>query len=228
MPLIARDGYVLRHSALNKEALWVCEHVRRDQLSGNLKRSDAFRPDPLLQPGDRAELTDYRGSGYDRGHMAPAGDQTVDARKKDETFYLSNMAPQEPQLNQRVWAALEDQVRDWADQRGEVWIITGPMWYDPREDDPSTARGFVDYWVIGANEVAVPTHCYKIVIRPDGNGDVDCVAFVIENKPGYRAPFHLDEYITSVDFIEKRTGLNFMPNLSPPAKARLENSPGHM
>lgn len=220
--LVARDGYVLRHSSVDKEPLWVCEHVEAAETQGHLPRHDVFRPDPLLEEGARAELVDYRGSGLDRGHMAPAGDQTVDARLKDETFFLSNMAPQEPALNQRIWAALEDQAREWAKERGEAWIITGPMWYDPREDDPRTAKGYVEYDVIGPGEVAVPTHCYKIVVRPDGNGQFEAIGFVMKNASGYREPYDFAGAIRSVDWIEKRTGINFMPEIDAAERQRLE------
>src|SRR5262249_36778264 len=111
--VVVRDGYVLQHSAVDKIPLWVCEQVTRDQLTGSLGRENPFKPDPMLPVGQRAELSDYRGSGYDRGHQAPAGDQTVDRRLKNETFFLSNMAPQSPPLNQRAWAALEDLARSW-------------------------------------------------------------------------------------------------------------------
>jgi endonuclease G len=110
--------------------------------------------------------SDRKGSPYDRGHQAPAGDQTKDPKLKAETFYLSNMAPQIPMFNQRIWGQLEDLARTWATEYGEVWIVTGGMIYDPAEENPATADGWIKYSVIGPDGVAVPTHFYKIVARP--------------------------------------------------------------
>ena len=83
--LVVRRGYVLEHSSADKTPLWVCEHVTADQLAGHLKRHDKFIPDPNLN-GPKSYPQDYKGSGYERGHQAPAGNQTVDSVLKDETF----------------------------------------------------------------------------------------------------------------------------------------------
>lgn len=98
---------MLEHSAVEKIPLWVAEHVTAAQFGGDVTRDDKFQPDPLLKPGARAELADYKGSGYDRGHQAPAGNETRDEKLKSETFYLSNMAPQAPRMNQQIWRKLE-------------------------------------------------------------------------------------------------------------------------
>lgn len=81
---VIREGYVLEHSSELKIPIWVCEGIVRAQLEGNVPRKDVFAADPLLPPGERAEPSDYKKSGYDRGHMAPAGDQTVDPGLKSE------------------------------------------------------------------------------------------------------------------------------------------------
>jgi len=99
---VIRRGYVLEHSSLDKIPLWVCEGVSKDQLEGSEARTNPFQADPELPAGERAELRDYKNSGYDRGHQAPAGDQTTNLELKRETFYLSNMAPQIPKLNQQI------------------------------------------------------------------------------------------------------------------------------
>lgn len=221
--LVARDGYVLRHSAVDKIPLWVCEYVDRAQLGGNVARDDAFQPDPVLKPGRRAELVDYRRSGYDRGHMAPAANQSRDAQLKRETFYLSNMAPQKGALNQQIWRELEDRTRDWLDARGAGYVITGPMFYDPAEENEATADGVVTGKAIGPNKVAVPTHFYKIVVAKDGSGEWQSIAFVMENR-SYRRPFRFEEHITSIDWIEKRTGLDFMPEMDVLEQRRLESA----
>lgn len=222
MQLIARDGYVLEHSSQYKIALWVCEKITKAQLQGSLPRKDAFAPDPLLKPGQRAELADYKGSGYDRGHQAPAGDQSVNAQLKAETYYLSNMTPQVPRLNQQGWEALEEKVRGWAEEFGTVWVITGPMIWDDAEDNPSTADGFVEYYIIGKDKVAVPTHYYKIVVRKLANGELDALAFVTPNKP---APKSTDftTWLKPIRWIEARTQLDFLNALDLDVQNRLES-----
>ncbi|MBI3568910.1 MAG: DNA/RNA non-specific endonuclease [Gemmatimonadetes bacterium] len=213
--VITRAGYELEHSATDKIPLWVCEHMTKYDVTGSLKRPkpEPFAPDPELPPGSRAEKKDYVGSSYDRGHQAPSADQTRSQVRQNETYYLSNMAPQAPQLNQRIWKNLEEHVRDWAAAKGELFVITGPMFYDPKEDDPSTADGSTPYYLIGPDEVAVPTHFYKILASPPrGSEGWQFLAFVMENR-GYSSPFHLEKQLVPVSWIEERTGLRFFPGL---------------
>jgi endonuclease G len=226
---LVRAGYALAHSPVDRIAYWVCEHVGAPQLAGNLPRpgTAAFRPDPELPAGRRAELSDYRGSGYDRGHQAPNGDQAVDAELQLETFYLSNMTPQAPLLNQGIWATLEDQVRQWVRGGRAVQIITGPMFYDPQEENPATADGQVDFSRIGDNGVAVPTHYFKIVVREGVGGRREAIAFVFENRT-YERPYHLEGQIQSIDWIEQRTGLDFLSELPESEQQTLESTPTAM
>jgi endonuclease G len=202
-------------------------------VTGSLTREDdPFAPDPLLKPGRRAELKDYARTGYDRGHQSPAADETVDKRLKDETFFLSNMAPQKPALNRKIWKDLEGTVRDWAESRGEVYIITGGMFYDPKEETAATASGTVQFKVIGPDAVAVPTHFFKIVIAKDPKGVWQSIAFMLENK-AYPTPpegqhYHFENYIKSIAWIEQRAGLNFMPELDPVEEKRLERTASPM
>ncbi len=212
--IIRRKGYVLAHSRLYKIPLWVCEHALASEIVGTAKRDDSkFRPDDTLAGGARAELADYKGAGFDRGHQAPAGNFKFDQGLMDESFYLSNMVPQfGPTFNRGIWAHLEDTVRKWTQKRGECWIITGPLFYDPLEEDESTADGWVDYQTIGADEVAVPTHLYKIVVAKSGQS-YEAITFVMANKH-YGQPYRLKAYIATVDWVEARTGLDFLPELT--------------
>ena len=144
-------------------------------------------------------------------HQAPAGDQTVDETLKNETFYLSNMSPQAPLLNQKIWARLEDQVRQWATNRHEVWVITGPMFYDPDEEDPNTADGRVDYTILNGR-VSVPTHFYKLVAAKRSDGKWDLLAFVLENH-GYPQSARLEQFLVPIQWAEDRAGIDLLPNL---------------
>lgn len=145
---------MLAQDARLKIPLWVQYELTREELDGPAERTDDFRADHSIPHGARAELGDYRGSGLDRGHLAPAGDMRRSLRVMSDSFLLSNISPQVGVgFNQAVWAELEDAVRGWVRQRGELTVITGPI-FAVRNDT-------VSYRVIGENHVAVPTHFYS-------------------------------------------------------------------
>jgi endonuclease G len=224
--VIVHEGYVLEHSASDKIPLWVCEEVTSNNVSGNLTRPkpEPFAPEPKLEKGRRAELSDYRGKGYDRGHQVPSADQTQNRRLQTETYYLSNMCPQTGELNQRIWRALEDTVRGQARTNGPLYVITGPMFYDEAEDDPKTADGYVEHKTIGKG-VAVPTHFYKVVLWKDAQSKWQGTAVVMKNqKSMFLKPYHFNDYVRSITWIEERTGLNFNPKLPGPDVGRVERA----
>ena len=110
--LLCRTGYALIHDNDTKAATWVAQRMTTARLATVVKRQDRFIPDPDIPKGSRAELDDYRGSGYDRGHMAPAADMRWSAQAMRESFYLSNMAPQVGVgLNRGLWSDLESMIR---------------------------------------------------------------------------------------------------------------------
>jgi endonuclease G len=227
---VTRDGYALQHSSLDRIPLWVCEAVDRADLLGDQPRVNNFHPDPKLPADERSELSDYKGSGFDRGHLAPAGNQTVSKERKEETFFLSNIAPQEgKKFNQSIWAALEDRARSWvADQKiTEAKVITGVFFYDPEEDDENTADGVIEYSVIGDNKVAVPTHFFKIVVGRFADGTLNAIAFMMPNVP-HNPPFQFAKYIVSIDFLAEKSGFNYLPDLDPLEEQRLERNPSPM
>ena len=203
-----REGYSLSHNNHDLIADWVSCHLTRDFANGPETRpgSSAFKPDPLLSSGQRAELADYKGFQfvYDRGHQCASGDSkgrgTAVIR---ESFFLSNMTPQDSKLNQHKWRLLEARIQDLARDRGELWVITGPVFIDGDGD------GFIEYFTIGTNEVAVPTHYFKIVYaekhgQPD---ELDAMAFLIPNEP-MQQPF--GHYLVSIDHIEELTEYDFL------------------
>jgi endonuclease G len=222
---IYRDGYVLEHSSVDKIPFWVCEHVKSTQLGSDTERSNQFKTDDALK-GPRSTPADYSGTGYDRGHQAPAGNQGKDQRLQNETFFMSNMSPQLPQLNRNSWKSLEELSRTWVTKYSEAYEFTGPIFYDPKEDNSATADGTLTYYTIGAG-VAVPTHFYKIIIVKDG-GAWKAIAFVMPNVATYKPPFHLEQYIQSVSWVEDHTGLNFMPDLTAAQRAQLKSSKSDM
>jgi len=219
---IIRSGYVLEHSAVDKVPRWVCEHLGTENLGGPLHRPkpEPFKPDPTLPTGSRAELSDYRNSGFDRGHQAPSGDETREQPRQDDTYFLSNMVPQVGYFNQHAWAQLEDTVRTWAKSRGEAFVITGPMFFDPREEDPHAASGHFTIKTIGTHHVAVPTHLFKIVVLKGTSGQWRSIALVMKNEK-YPKNVDYNQFIQSIRWIEDRTGINFMPDLDKPENAAL-------
>ena len=217
---VFRQGYVLEFSSLDKIPYWVCEHVAPPQLVGNAERSNQFKVDPDLK-GPHSAPADYKSSGYDQGHQAPAANQSQNQQLQNETFYLSNIAPQLPNMNRDSWKSLETMTRTWVKQYSEAWEITGPIFYDPKEDSPQTADGTIKFWTIGKDAVSVPTHFYKIIIVKDG-ASWKSIAFVMPNVSTYKSPYHLEQYLQSVQWIEQHTGLNFMPDLTPQQRVTLE------
>ena len=206
--LIVRRGYILEHSSVDKIPLWVCESVTAGQFLGHVARSNRFMADPELH-GPKSYPSDYSRSGYDRGHQAPAGNQMVDSELKDQTFYMSNMAPQRPSLNRGIWKMLEDKTRAWVSQYGHAYEWTGPVRCVPEVPKRPTIP--CERATIGPNEVAVPLYFYKIILVRDGSA-WKAIAFVLPNTD-FKRPFHLEPYITSVEWIESHTGITFMPRM---------------
>lgn len=213
--LVVRGGYVLEHSSVDKIPLWVCESVSAAQLRGHLVRSNRFKADPQLL-GAKAYPQDYVRSGFDRGHQAPAGNQNVDPVLKDETFYMSNMAPQRPSLNRGIWKELEDLTRTWVLRYGHAYEWTGPVRCEPEKPlVPVILSGCVRR-TIGVDAVAVPVFFYKIVVVEDKLG-WKAIAFLLPNVD-FKRPYKLAAYITSIKLIEQATGIEFMPKMD--AKVR--------
>lgn len=206
--LLCRTGYALAHNPEHKTPDWVAEHLTKEKATAVLARSNNFQPDPDLEPGSRAELADYNKSGYDRGHMAPAGDMRWDKDAMSESFFLSNMSPQIGLgMNRGIWKDLEEKVRTWAIKRGELYIFTGPIY----------AAGASEK-MIGANKVAVPTHFYKIIFDPVR---VEAIAFIMPNQS--LKTKDLPNYIVSVHEVEAQTGLNFLSTIDEPVQKLVES-----
>lgn len=208
--LLCRKGYLLAHDPDKKTPIWVVEHLTREKLKRKVTgRSDDFRADDDLAEGRRAELSDYRGSGYDRGHMAPAGDLSWDEQAMSESFYLSNMVPQVGAGNNRgIWMELEKKVRSWGVERGELFVFTGPIY---RAEDQET---------IGNNRVAVPGRLYKVVLDP---GKKEALAVILPNRK--LRTEDLPKYLVSVREVERETGLDFFSTLAVQEQDRLEANP---
>src|SRR6056297_2800745 len=148
--VVEHTHYTLSYDEQHEQAEWVAYELTASEVNGSYDRTDNFRKDPKVSTGS-ASLSDFKGSGYDRGHLAPAGDMSFSYTAMSESFYLSNMSPQEASFNRGIWRQLESQVRDWAQNNGSVYVVTG---------------GILDgsYQDIGPNDVTVPSDYYKVIL----------------------------------------------------------------
>lgn len=149
---LCSDGFAVLYSGRTKTPMVVVERLNRHRLqqAAGLARTDRFYADARVPGSQRADLADYQGSGYDRGHMAAAANQHT-ASGMAQSFALTNMVPQDPTHNRKVWAKLEADVRKYAQRAsGDVFVYTGPLYPDapPR---------------IGRSQVWVPNQLFKLV-----------------------------------------------------------------
>lgn len=208
--IVKRPHYELSYNEDHEVANWVFYTLEHKHLRGCVKRKNDFRPDPLVVTGS-AELDDYKGSGFDRGHLIPAGDMKFDGKAMSDTFYLSNMTPQPPRFNQGMWARLEYLMRAWALKYKKIWIVTGPVLH----------KGLP---VIGkTNQVSVPDEYYKVILRKEGSRFVG-IGFLMSTSLPHN---QLDAYAVDIDTVEKIAGIDFFPFLSKKeereAEGRVEN-----
>jgi endonuclease G len=212
-PVFDKKYFVICYDPEHKIPSWVGYSLTREDLALALADREEsafeFRSDPAVPKGQRAANSDYAKSGYDKGHMAPAADFERSAAAMKATFVLSNAVPQKHGINAGEWKELEKAVRSLAKSHGKVWVFSGPVF-----------TGNKPMKVIGRNHVAVPTHTYKVILCVHPNDGKEMFAFVMPNldKPNGR----IRDYTSSVDHVEKLTGLNFFSSLPPDEQRRLE------
>jgi endonuclease G len=211
--VLVKHYYVICHENDWKIPEWVTYHLTAQDLTGTTRTND-FRPDPALQPDKRSELADYKNSGYDRGHQAPAGDFKRNKTAMSETFFLSNMAPQTANLNRISWEHLEEEVRTLTKKSGSIWIFTGPIFLDA-SGNPTQPANFI------GNHVAVPTHFFKVILCEHPQQQYEMYAFIMPNQKA-KLPGTSKDYIVSVDEVERLTGLDFFALLPEPMQKTLE------
>lgn len=188
-------------SSFNNETLipnWVAWRLTADHTNGNVKRNGkAFTPDDRVPEQYRVTTYDYMRSGYDRGHMCPAGDNKWSEDAMQQCFLMTNMCPQDHGLNIGDWNEMENQCRRWADKYGEIYVVCGPILYKGKHKH------------IGQDhKVTVPEAFFKVVLcmkgKPKGIG------FIYKNEGGDRPK---GDYVNSIDQVERITGLDFFPTL---------------
>jgi endonuclease G len=213
---LCRKGYALAFDVKTKVPLWVVENLTRERsLIFDKGRRRPFTQDPDLPPGTSPRNEDFRGGVYDKGHMAPAEDSDWDAEASRETYYLSNVAPMVGRkLNRTLWKRLEEEVRNWAQCSNSLQVVTGPV----LPTDLARAQR------LGASRIVVPTHFYKVVYQPQTRR---AAAFLVPNAE--QSGKEYERFATSVDEVEKRTGLDFLAalpdGLEQAVEARVSSTP---
>lgn len=193
--IINHTGFSLLYNEKHEQASWVAYELTKEKTNKLFKRTDQFKIDPKINSGSATD-NDYLGSGFDRGHLAPAADMSWSFAAISESFYYSNMSPQTPSFNRGIWKKLEELVRTWAIENDTVYVVTGPVLTN-------------ELLSIGPNKVSIPKYYYKVILdysEPSSKG----IGFILPNE-GSKEP--LQNFAVSIDCVEKLTGIDFYPLL---------------
>ena len=197
--IINREGYAVGYDINHKQPRWVAYCLTGAEARATVanREGHTFRVDPLL-PTTSITLNDYRHSGYDRGHLACAGDMRWSQTSMSDSFFLSNVSPMNPSFNRGIWAILEKQVRGWAIEKEAIHIVTGPVF---------TVDAALP--TIGENQITIPSAFYKVVYSEKPKQRA--IGFLFPHEPLKEClPY---EFACAVDSVEKQTGLDFFSEL---------------
>ena len=207
----ANEGVVIKHACYSlsyvekhEQPEWVYYKLTSDMISGSTSRTNDFREDPYVF-SKSASLQDFKGSGYDRGHLAPAADMKNTLKCMSESFFLSNMSPQSASFNRGGWRKIEGAIRDLVMKEGLGYVMTGPVLNS-------------DLPYIGPNHVSIPDFYFKAVYLPYSNRMVAYLA------PNQKLSSNLSIYRCSVDKLESITGIDFYYQLEDSLEERLERA----
>lgn len=204
LQIVEHPGFTLAYCEKHEQAAWVAYELTADEIAGSVSRTDRFLEDKTIHTGSATD-SDYKGSGYDRGHLAPAADMKWSEEAMRASFYFSNMSPQTPSFNRGVWKRAEEQVREWALQHNAVYVVTGPVL------NKITTH-------IGNNKVSVPAYYYKTVLDKKKE---KAIAMLIPNQ-GSKA--ELLSFCISIDSLEALTGIDFFQRLPDKDEKHIEST----
>lgn len=227
LPATRRGELIIHHKAYSlsfnteyNNPNWVQWMLTAERANGSGRRSNEFLPDPdeKLEWRHQVNTDDYKGSGYDRGHMCPAADNRWDAKAMTECFYMSNMCPQLHELNSGSWETLESSCRRWAQREGCIYIVSGPV-YDwelkARREEPASRKRLA----IGRqHKVTVPTGFFKCVLSLR-EGEEKAIAFYYTNDDKRQ---EMRQVCMPVDSIEAMTGFDFFHDVDKKVEKRVE------
>ncbi len=204
--VIKRNQYTLCYCEDHEQAAWVAYVLEKNEVYASRERTDDFRPDNNVTTRS-ASLSDYKGSGYDRGHLSPAADNKISHTAMSESFYLSNMSPQLPGFNRGIWRSLESDVRGWAIKNKKIYVVTGPIFKN-------------NIGSIGINNVTVPGYYYKVILDYD-LPEKKAIGFILPHKEGLK---NIKQYACSIDKVESVSGIDFFSALPDQEENELEAS----
>ena len=204
--VVHHEGYSLSYSEPHEQAEWVAYELKRSHLSNTNFKRPYFEVDKAVKTKS-AHWRNYKKSGYDRGHLCPAGDRKYSQATHDETFLTSNVSPQKHDFNSGIWNRLEQKTRYWANKYDGVFVVSGGI-----------LKGKMK--TIGEEKVSVPNAFYKVLID-NNSGATKVLAFIIPHKDSNKP---LYEFVVSVDEVEQRTGIDFFHELEDTVENRIEAS----
>ena len=204
--IVHHQNYSLSYSEDHEQAEWVAYELKKSHLSSTNHKRPYFEIDKAVKT-KAAHWRNYKKSGYDRGHLCPAGDRRFTKQAHDETFLTSNISPQEHQFNAGVWNRLEQKVRYWAKKNDGIFVVTGGVLKNGLK-------------TIGAENVTVPNQFYKVILDHT-NGKTKVLAFLLNHKD---SDLPLYKFVVSVDEVEALTGIDFFPELDDSVEEKLESS----
>jgi|TARA_B110000208_G_C11659018_1_gene390901 endonuclease G len=204
--IIQHQFFTLSYNEQHEQAAWVAYKLFPYKLDKNIKRKNDFRKDAAVLTGS-ATLKDYKKSGYDRGHLAPAKTLSFSEEAMSESFLMSNMSPQKPSFNRGIWKRLENKVRDWLLLSDSLYVVTGPV-----------LQNTID--VIGANKVSVPRAYYKSMVRFK-NKKMTGIGFLLNHE---KSAADINTFVLAIDSIEQITNLNFFKNLDTILQNKIEKN----
>ena len=202
--IIRKTSYIVSYNKDTKIPNWVAWNLTAEHTDGSYRRLSTFYEE-LSVAAPRATTDDYKGSGWSRGHMCPAGDNKWDEAAMYDTFSLVNVCPQNSNLNSGLWNSIEMDCRRWARQYGDIYIICGPVFMNQEHE------------TIGENEVYVPEAFFKVVLCL--NGIPKALGFIVRNTDGNKKR---DLYYNSIDQVERITGIDFFPALPDELENKIE------
>lgn len=207
--ILHRKGYSVSYNRDWKIPNWVAWELNREKLIERESRSNKFLPDPDLTVKEAVTTDDYKRSGWDRGHMCPAGDNRWHWKAMQESFYMTNICPQNNNLNRGDWKELEEACRKWAEKEGKIYIVCGPILYNMKHE------------VIGKeHKIIVPEAFFKVILCTTSK-PAKAIGFIYKNTAGNHP---LDAYVNSVDEVERITGIDFFPALPDQLEKQVESS----
>lgn len=204
------EGYSICYRESYEVAEWVSYVLTKEELKTVIGRTNDFRRDFKISTGS-ADLEDYKKSGYDRGHLAPAADMEWSKKSCSESFLMSNMTPQSPSLNRGMWQQLERQVRTWADKFEKLIVVTGPV-LEKKADK---------YSFIGKNKVAIPEYFFKSILTKTKDDSIIVINFIMPNS---KCEGTIWDYCVTTDEIESRCGFDIFSFLQDETEKQIESS----